>query len=113
MSEVLLKFGQFLLSATEASWSAYTQSWWKELTTNPAHVFIETILILFVIYILVVQRSYNPRIPVEVLTKQEEDELIQEWTPNPLVDPAFDEQTAIDNQAIGDIVVTKERKKWL
>ena len=66
MIDVPLSFIQFITNPSFDLWNNYISTWKSELLNNPAHVFIETVLILFVLYILVVQRSYNPRIPNEV-----------------------------------------------
>ena len=52
---------------------------------------IETFLILLCLYIILFKRSYNPKKkgfgarPPEKLTEEEIDDLIQEWTPEPLL----------------------------
>lgn len=60
---------------------------------HPYHIMIETFLLLMCVYIVLFKRSYNPKkkgfgaLPPDQLTKDEIDELIEEWTPEPLLKP--------------------------
>lgn len=80
----------------------YPQSysvWWLKLAEeSPWHVGIETSLIVFIVYVLLFKKEYDPkkkgfggRDPEE-LTEAEIDELVEEWKPEPLVPP----QTALE-----------------
>lgn len=68
------------------------QRWWiAAYEEHPYHILIETFLILLCLYIILFKRSYNPKKkgfgarPPEKLTEEEIDDLIQEWTPEPLL----------------------------
>ncbi|KAF1327980.1 Serine palmitoyltransferase, partial [Globisporangium splendens] len=54
---------------------------------SPEHVIIETFLIVFVVYIAFVKKD-KPKHKEVKLTEKEIDELIAEWTPEPIVPPA-------------------------
>ncbi|PSN57428.1 Serine palmitoyltransferase 1 [Blattella germanica] len=47
------------------------------------HVFLEVVLLMSVLW-LIFHKSYNPR-ELEQLTEREKEQLIEEWTPEPLV----------------------------
>lgn len=53
---------------------------------SPLHLAIEVGMV-FLIFFLLSQKSYRPPNTEDKLTKEEEDELINEWTPKPLVNP--------------------------
>ena len=68
-------------------------TWWKtELANNPAHILVETILLVLVFYIIFFTRSYKPGQPEVKLSRAEEDALIAAWEPEPLVPESFDPQ---------------------
>lgn len=72
---------------------------WNE---NPAHLVIETGLVLFVLYIMVFKRAYDPvkrgyGARKIVLSEAENQELLDEWEPEPLV-PAT-ESSGTDGKA--------------
>jgi hypothetical protein len=62
--------------------------WWTALLRDePLHLFIETALVLFIVYILLKRRPASKadkasRLPAEVV-----DELVDEFTPAPLCPP--------------------------
>lgn len=80
------------LSALLQEYPSAYYSWWTRLyRDSPTHVIIETTLIVAMLYILLVKRTYDPskrgygaRRVVE-LTEREEEELLQEWQPDSLV----------------------------
>lgn len=59
------------------------KDWWLNLVFNdPIHVFIETTLILSIVYIVVSQSKEWRGEQREKLTKAEEEDLLQEWRSN-------------------------------
>ena len=67
-------------------WSAVTsfpvwyRTWWMELLRNdPVHVFVETTLILAVLYMFLSRSKDWKETKKDKLTQQEEDDLIKEW----------------------------------
>ncbi|CAN0375770.1 unnamed protein product, partial [Discosporangium mesarthrocarpum] len=40
----------------------YSQWWWKLVQEDPGHVVVETALIAFIVYILVVKKTVNPKV---------------------------------------------------
>lgn len=65
-----------------------SRRWWLRLfEQSKEHVIIETTLIVAILYILLVKKSYDPSkrgSAKEELTEREEEELLQEWQPEPL-----------------------------
>jgi len=56
------------------------RTWWMDLLRNdPVHVFVETTLLLSVLYMFVSRTQDWRESTKDKLTKQEEDELIREW----------------------------------
>lgn len=83
--------------------SSYNDWWISEFTANPAHIFVETLLICMVVYILFFTRSYKPGVNEVKLSREEEDELIADWFPEPMVPKDFDptdEATPFSKDAI-------------
>lgn len=59
---------------------------WLQLDTVPAgHVVVEVVLVLAVIKLIFFSKTYRVTKKEDHLTPQEEEELIREWTPEPLV----------------------------
>lgn len=81
--------------------------WWLNLVKeDPGHVFVETALILFVLYILLFKKTLNTRalaLGTTNLTPKEVEELIADWKPEPLV-PAVNN---VDKAACSIPVVDK------
>eukprot|EP01138_Halocafeteria_seosinensis_P001559 gb/GECG01001597.1/.p1 GENE.gb/GECG01001597.1/~~gb/GECG01001597.1/.p1 ORF type:complete len:687 (+),score=79.09 gb/GECG01001597.1/:1-2061(+) len=85
--------------ALQESWNWVLQlpshyiEWWKtEYERAPVHIFIETALIILVLYIVFVKRSYDPSKKgshTQKLSEHEVQRVIDEWEPEPLVPPAF------------------------
>ena len=77
------------------------RTWWISLAkTDPVHVFIETALIAFVIYLLAFTEINNSGAgrnkkkkkdgsssDIDLLTEAEKEELVRDWKPAPLVPP--------------------------
>eukprot|EP00611_Tribonema_gayanum_P000410 TRINITY_DN10280_c0_g1_i1.p1 TRINITY_DN10280_c0_g1~~TRINITY_DN10280_c0_g1_i1.p1 ORF type:complete len:508 (+),score=135.00 TRINITY_DN10280_c0_g1_i1:182-1705(+) len=63
--------------------------WWLNLVQeDPGHVIVESVLVLFVLYVLFFKKTLNTRAPalgITHLTPREVDELIKDWQPEPLV----------------------------
>ncbi|CAM9460064.1 unnamed protein product, partial [Choristocarpus tenellus] len=71
----------------------YSQWWWKLVQEDPEHVIVETALIVFIVYILVVKKTVNPKGTAKPnLSEREMKELIEEWQPEPLVPPLSEEE---------------------
>lgn len=60
---------------------------------SPEHVIIETFLIVFVVYIAFVKKD-KPKNKGVKLSAKEIDDLVSEWTPEPIVPPAPKDQAA-------------------
>ena len=62
--------------------------WWRNLLKEaPQHVLIETALVMFIIWLLFIRRTVDPKKTsgAEKLTQREIDWLIETWQPDPLV----------------------------
>eukprot|EP01126_Amoeba_proteus_P042667 TRINITY_DN4647_c0_g1_i3.p1 TRINITY_DN4647_c0_g1~~TRINITY_DN4647_c0_g1_i3.p1 ORF type:complete len:488 (-),score=95.74 TRINITY_DN4647_c0_g1_i3:73-1443(-) len=65
------------------------------LLEHPFHLVTEVVLVLFVVY-LWVKESYKVPTPAEKLTIAEEDELIEDWQPDPLVPHCVEESPVLE-----------------
>lgn len=66
----------------------YYASWWNKLFhETPEHVFIETTLILFILWLLFIRKTVDPKKSSKApkLTEKEINWLIESWQPEPLV----------------------------
>jgi hypothetical protein len=66
----------------------YYTTWWKKLFhETPEHVYIETTLILFIIWLLFIRKTVDPKKASKTpkLTEKEVNWLIESWQPEPLV----------------------------
>eukprot|EP00903_Cladosiphon_okamuranus_P006351 g6221.t1 len=72
------------------------REWWLNLVReDPGHVVVETALIAFIVYILFFKKTLNPKgLSKPNLSSREIDEMIEDWTPEPLVPPLSEEETA-------------------
>lgn len=64
------------------------QDWWLNLyRESPIHIFVETTLVVFVLWLLFVRRTVDPvkTSDVSKFTDKEVQWLIDTWTPEPLV----------------------------
>ena len=59
----------------------YTKWWITQYETNPIHVILETLLIIFIIYVY----FKRPSAKKSQLSEHEINDLIEEWVPEPLV----------------------------
>lgn len=76
----------------------YYVIWWKNLLAqSPQHVIIETTLIVFIIWLLFVRKTVDPRkvSDSERLSPKEMQWLIDTWQPDPLVPALSDKEAAI------------------
>ncbi len=65
----------------------YYEAWWLSLfRESPLHVLIETGMIVFIIWLIFIRRTGDPKKASKAkLSRAEQDELIAEWQPEPLV----------------------------
>lgn len=74
------------------SFPVWYRTWWMDLLKNdPVHLFVETTLLLSVLYMFLSRTADWKESKKDKLTKQEEDELINEWRERgrgPLVSPS-------------------------
>lgn len=75
-------------------WGQYIRSTFEE---NPGHVVVETVAIAIILYLVFV-RTYDPKSETK-LTLNEEEALIAEWIPDPLVPKIKQRAKARLNQA--------------
>jgi len=69
----------------------YYEDWWKNLLhESPQHILIETSLIIFIIWLLFIRRTVDPKKTSEPpkLSPQEIQWLIDTWQPEPLISAA-------------------------
>eukprot|EP01083_Nonionella_stella_P270797 917199_1 len=69
----------------------FSIQWWLQhiadsYAENPYHTIVEAALIGYIVYLTLFHKPYNPK-HERPLTKEEEEELIREWVPEPLVPP--------------------------
>lgn len=61
-------------------------AWWtKLLQENPHHVVIETVLMIFIIWLIFIRKTIDPKESKSKLTQKEIDWLVDTWKPEPLV----------------------------
>lgn len=66
----------------------YYKEWWINLHHEaPLHVYIETVLICFIIWLMFIRRTVDPKKASnkEKLSQKEVDWLIKTWEPEPMV----------------------------
>ena len=64
------------------------KDWWIQLASEaPQHVFIETCLLLFILWLTFVRQTVDPKMAYknERITDAEREENIAEWSPDPIV----------------------------
>ncbi len=82
---------------------SYYSQWWRKLSQEtPLHILIETGLICFIIWLMFIRRTVDPRKSSknERLTDAEINELLDEWTPEPLIPELTAQQSAVSNSRI-------------
>ena len=80
------------------NWPKYYDLWWRSLLREvPQHIFIETCLIMFIIWLLFIRRTVDPKKSAknEKLSDKEINWLVETWQPEPLVPSLTDKQLAI------------------
>jgi serine palmitoyltransferase len=101
--------------------STYRQWWWNLVEKDPMHVFVETTLLLAIVYIILSRNTegYKENMKEKPLTKAEEEELLWEWKHQlraPLAPPAEDVTKKNDKRSVDEdfqVVVQKQEGKWL
>lgn len=79
--------------------------WWSTLVReSPEHVAVETLLIIFVVFLLMAGK----RKPAEKLTKAEMDELIREWEPEPLVPASRTRTRIVEKWGAGTVTINSK-----
>jgi serine palmitoyltransferase len=82
----------------------YYETWWTTLLNeSPQHVLIETSLIIFIIWLLFIRRTVDPKKTTEPakLNAQEIEWLLDSWQPEPLVPPlSAADQALVENMHI-------------
>lgn len=80
----------------------YSQWWIRVFNDAPQHVLIETGLIVFIIWLLFIRKTIDPKKASKggnKLKKEEIDWLVETWVPDPLVPPLTEVQKAIVQSA--------------
>jgi hypothetical protein len=75
--------------------------WWIKLfKESPQHVFIETALILFIIWLVFLRKTVDPKKTKDSdkLSSKEIDWLIETWQPEPLVPELNEKEAFVVNQ---------------
>ncbi|CAM9515948.1 unnamed protein product [Pylaiella littoralis] len=91
MVGVLESAGQYIWNSPRM----YRQWWLNLVHEDPGHVVVETALIAVIVYILFFKRTLNPKgLSKPNLSSREIDEIIEDWTPEPLVPPLSEQETA-------------------
>jgi len=121
MASLIEAFKALPLASGFSFSTALSPKWWlsyavKAYEDDPFHVLIEAALFFIVIW-LIFRKPYDPK-DDDKLTEQEEDELIAEWTPDPLTpaDPKLqseEERLIVDSVCDAHVVVNgKECKNF-
>lgn len=86
----------------------YYGVWWQKLLAeSPQHVLIETSLIVFIVWLVFVRKTVDPKksSAPEKLSQKEIDWLIETWTPDPLVPPISEKEAAVaDNMIVSNVL---------
>ncbi|KAG7374600.1 8-amino-7-oxononanoate synthase [Nitzschia inconspicua] len=97
----------------------YRQWWLNLVVKDPMHVFVETTLLVTIVFILLARNTEGYKNNMkERLTKAEEEELLWEWKHQlraPLAPPQQETQSIEDRGGLDDfqVVVQKQDGKWL
>jgi serine palmitoyltransferase len=111
-----LPSGKEILQNLAAFPSLYREWWWNLVVRDPMHVFVETTLLVTIVYIILSRNTEGYKNNnKERLSKAEEEELLWEWKHQlraPLV-PVLDEK---EKELVGhdfQVIVQKQDGKWL
>jgi hypothetical protein len=88
---------------------AYYKEWWINLHHEaPLHVYIETVLICFIVWLMFIRRTVDPKKASnkEKLSQKEVDWLIQTWQPEPMVPILTNTQQIVANSMLVCTCVT-------
>lgn len=92
---------------------------WKSIQEDPFHIFIELLCFGIIIY-LYFRKPYDPEKKKDKRTKQDEEELLTEWAPEPLVPASFTkaqaeekERKLITVESEADAIITADGKKYV
>jgi serine palmitoyltransferase len=92
-----------------ASFPALYREWWLDLFANdPVHVFVETTLLISILYFLVSRSKDWRDLEKEKLTAAEENELLRDWKENGRA-PLAPSQDSLDGDYYVDQTVTVHR----
>jgi len=81
----------------------YYKQWWLDLVQDsPQHVFVETVLVMFIIWLVFVKKTVDPRkAALNTKLTQKEIKELMEWEPEPLVP----DQVSRDASLLSGLVV--------
>ena len=85
------------------NWPSYYKYWWMTLYEEaPHHIFIETGLICFIVWLIFIRRTVDPNKASnrEKLSKKEVDWLVETWQPEPLVPPPSSTQKMLSESML-------------
>mmetsp|Transcript_107750 Transcript_107750/g.261618 ORF Transcript_107750/g.261618 Transcript_107750/m.261618 type:complete len:572 (-) Transcript_107750:37-1752(-) len=106
--EYLEAVGERLLVLIELPFAKYYEWWLEQWRDTPEHLIIEVSLIFVTLWVLFVKRSYDPqkrgfgdRAPKDELSPAEVDQMVEDWTPEPLAEPLEEgEEDPVDDQIV-------------
>ncbi len=82
--------------------------WWLKLYAEaPQHILIETCLVCFIIWLVLIRKTIDPgkSSNIKKFTEKEIQHLVDTWTPDPIVPPINDKLVAISqNVKVGFIL---------
>mmetsp|Transcript_10670 Transcript_10670/g.30598 ORF Transcript_10670/g.30598 Transcript_10670/m.30598 type:complete len:536 (-) Transcript_10670:10-1617(-) len=90
-----------IVEAAKLAPIAYAHWWLRLIQEDPWHVVVETVLLAFIIYLVLLKRGSGRRKGRSELSTKEVEELVAEWRPAPLVPPI----TPQDRQLIDETPV--------
>ncbi len=79
------------------------EKWWTQLLKEaPQHIVIETCLILFIIWLLFIRKTVDPKKATdsEKLSQKEIEWLLETWEPEPLVPRLSDKDAMLANNEL-------------
>lgn len=97
---------EFLQNIVLESLHEYKNWWWRLYEDAPLHIFVETGLLLFIVWLVFIRKTIDPtKSKTKELTEAEVKWLVDTWQPEPLA-PELDErsQRVADSMKIVDAV---------